>query len=739
VPRSRVAVPVRVFGIRHHGPGSARSLLFALEALRPDAVLVEGPPDAEDVLPLLASPEMQPPVALLVYPPDAPQDAVYYPFAEFSPEWQALRYALGHGVTARFMDLPRALDLEGGDDAESEVREDPIGLLAEAAGYEDRELWWERQVEQRRDAAGVFDAIFEAMAALREGYESPPREARREAYMRCEIRKTLREGHENVAVVCGAWHAPALRPEEHSVRSDDALLKGLKKRKTSATWIPWTAGRLSYRSGYGADIASPGYYAHLWGSSDGSITARWLSHVARLLRSEDLDASPANVVEAARVADTLAAIRDLPAPGLEELREAALATLCGGEEESLSLIRDKLEIGEKLGEVPAKTPTVPLQHDLQRLQKRLRLKPSAEERHLDLDLREENGRARSELLHRLRLLGIDWGEPRAVSGKSGTFHELWTLRWRPELSVALIEANVWGNTVETASSSRVRHLAEDADLPRLTSLLDAAILARLPEDSVGHLLGRVRDGAASADAQRLMDALPPLARVARYGDVRGTEAAHIIPVVDALFERALVALPGACVSLDDEAAREMAGSIGGVEECVNLLNRPDMAGRWRAALHPLAENEGVHALVRGWCCRLLLEARVLDEDGLQRIAGLSLSPAVPAPEAAAWVEGVLRGSGLILLHQTGLWRALDGWLTGLDPETFTALLPLVRRAFSDFEPAEKHAMGEKVRKLGRGGETTPDYGDNGDGDLNHRRASRTLPVLAQILGVKHDG
>jgi hypothetical protein len=732
-------VAIRVFGIRHHGPGSARSLLWALDELRPDAVLVEGPSDADAVLPLMARPQMQPPVALLVYPPDAPQDAAYYPFARFSPEWNALRYALGSGVTARFVDLPRALDLEDEDGAEPEVREDPIGLLAEAAGYEDRELWWERQVEQRRDATDLFDAIIEAMAALREDYEPPPREARREAYMRREIRKTLQQGHENIVVVCGAWHAPALRLEDHAVKSDDALLKGLKRRKTSATWIPWTTARLSYRSGYGAGIASPGYYEYLWSCPEGSVASRWLSLVARLLRSEDLDAPPANVVEAARVADTLAAIRDLPAPGLDELREAALATLCGGEAERLALIRDRLEIGEKLGDVPAETPTVPLQRDLEGLQKRLRLKPTAEERHLDLDLREVSGRARSELLHRLRLLGVGWGEPHAVSGKRGTFHEVWTLQWRPELSLALIEANVWGNTVEAASASRVRELAETADLPRLSALLDAAILARLPESAVGHLLGRVRDNAASADVRGLMDALPPLARVARYGDVRGTAAASVLPVIDVLFERALVSLPGACTSLDDDAAREMAESIAAGEECVNLLDRSGMYEKWRTVLGPLAENESVNALIRGWCCRLLLEAGSLDEEELQRLAGLSLSPAAPATEAAAWVEGVLRGSGLVLLHQTGLWMALDGWLTGLDPETFTSLLPLVRRAFSDFEPAEKRAMGERVRKLASGGEAGPAHGYDVSGDLDHRRAARTLPVLAQILGVERDG
>src|SRR3954449_9351327 len=98
---------VHVLGIRHHGPGSARLRVRALEELPPDAILVEGPPDADDLIPLLAHPEMRPPVALLVYAADRPSEAVYYPFAAFSPEWQALRHALKRRIPARFMDLPQ--------------------------------------------------------------------------------------------------------------------------------------------------------------------------------------------------------------------------------------------------------------------------------------------------------------------------------------------------------------------------------------------------------------------------------------------------------------------------------------------------------------------------------------------------------------------------------------------------------------------------------------------------------
>src|SRR5437588_12818355 len=94
LPRDIVTVSTHIFGIRHHGPGCARSLRAALEELQPDIVLVEGPPDAQEVLPLLTNEQMQPPVALIIYAPEEPKRAAYYPFTHFSPDWQALHYAL---------------------------------------------------------------------------------------------------------------------------------------------------------------------------------------------------------------------------------------------------------------------------------------------------------------------------------------------------------------------------------------------------------------------------------------------------------------------------------------------------------------------------------------------------------------------------------------------------------------------------------------------------------------------
>jgi len=300
--------------------------------------------------------------------------------------------------------------------------------------------------------------------------------------------------------------------------------------------------------------------------------------------------------------------------------------------------------------------------------------------------------------------------------------------------VRVIERSLWGNTVEEAATAFAVDLGRKlTDLPPLTELLDRAILAGLPA-AVESLLADLQARAAvTADLRHMMDALPPLARVSRYGDVRGTRAADILPVVRGLFERIAVGLPGACSSLDDDAASAMADSLTRVYESLGVLDLPDLREEWREVLGRLADLEGAHGLVRGYACRLLVDQGALDAAEVARRARLALSPAVPARDAAAWIEGLLRGSGLLLLHHDALWEALDAWLIDLSSETFPEILPLLRRAFSEFQAPERRRMGEKVKHLGHG---TVAVARPAAADVDPERAARVLPVLAQILGVE---
>jgi len=102
---------VSYLGIRHHGPGSARQIIAALEALQPVVVLIEGPADLTDQIVHVADPAMVPPVALLAYASAAPERAIFWPFARFSPEYQAIRWALARNIPVQFIDLPAAVTL----------------------------------------------------------------------------------------------------------------------------------------------------------------------------------------------------------------------------------------------------------------------------------------------------------------------------------------------------------------------------------------------------------------------------------------------------------------------------------------------------------------------------------------------------------------------------------------------------------------------------------------------------
>lgn len=769
-------MPVHYYGIRHHGPGCARALEAALDKLQPDIVLLEGPPEADELIALAADPAMQPPVALLVYPSEAPQHGVFYPFAEFSPEWRAIRHAVARQVPLWFMDLPPThgfaellareqiaeveadaaaaaaalleeasetdidtdvhADVDAAEgvatDPEPEMghwRMDPIGELSRAAGYDDHELWWEIEVEQRRDASELFAAIAEAMTALREHAPAPDlREQRREAHMRSRIREAEKSGYQNIAVVCGAWHVPALM-QAYTIKHDQGLLKGLPKAKVAATWVPWSDDRLAFASGYGAGVTSPGWYRHLWESQD-RAGLRWVAQAARLLREEGLDASSASVIEAVRLAEALAAMRGLPLPGLSEHREAMLTVLCHGEPAPLVLIRRKLEIGERLGAVPASAAAAPLQRDLEVQQKRLRLKPTTEIKQLELDLREESGRDRSRLLHRLALLEVTWGRLLRDNNRTGTFRESWELQWRPELAVDLIGASRYGNTIEAAASHRLCERARDgAELPELTGMLDQAILARLPIASSVLLACVQSQAAVAADLGHLMDALPPLARVARYGDVRGTDAASVEPIVEGLVERITIGLAAAASQVDEAAAEVLIERMEAMQLALDTLDIATLREDWFECLAHLANLATVAPAVRGFALRMAFDRQRLDAEQLAQHARLALAPAVAPAESTAWLSGLLRGSGLLLLQHDALWRTIDAWLHALGHDVFLERLPLLRRAFAGFTQAERRQMGSKVKHLDAAAAPV-----QRSLELDHHRAQRVLPTLAIILG-----
>jgi hypothetical protein len=575
--------------------------------------------------------------------------------------------------------------------------------------------------------------------------------------MRRGLREAEKTGAQNIAMVCGAWHVPALR-QAVKAADDAALLKGLPKAKVRATWAPWTYERLATVSGYGAGVESPGWYEHLWqrwedgsrscrpGEQDAPATfqapcgvdptARWITKAARVLRDHDVSASSASTIEAVRLASALAGLRGRPAAGLPETLEAMRAVFCEGDSTVLGLLKRTLLIGERLGEVPEGLAKLPLQEDIERRQKTLRLKPTASVTPLELDLREEGGRARSVFLHRLLAVKINWGRKVDARGGKGTFKEHWSLKWEAELVLAIIDASAHGNTLEAAAETRLAKAAQaDPTLDNLVGLLEHALLAELPRASEA-ILARVQAAAASVDdPPGLLRAIAPLARLARYGSVRLEDLAHVRAIAMSLATRAHVELPGAVSGLAEEAAAELAKLIGAHDAAIRLLEDEELTAEWGAVTRRVMDHGSAHPLLRGLCTRMQRDAEDLGAEEVATRLAHALSAGQTPEAAAAWLEGFLSGGGAVLVHDADLLGLLNAWIGTLPAEQFQAVLPLVRRTFSRFSGPERGQVGQAVAQLGAGGAARRKPAAETDWRLDETRARPAVNLTARLLGI----
>jgi hypothetical protein len=753
---------LHIFGIRHHGPGSAALLKRALDALDPSCVLIEGPPEADGLIAFAGAEGMQPPVALLVHASADPSAAFFSPFAEFSPEWQAIKWALIHKKPARFIDWPGGIMIheliaekaKEPEELEVQMESDPLDLMAEAAGFSDGEAFWNALIEQGRlgsnadaepgtNAIEVFAAIERAIAEVRSdasatrSERSRLRDAQREAWMRIHIRQALKDFEGSIAAVVGAWHASALR-EKTSAAGDKALVKDLPREKVEVTWVPWTNSRLSAGSGYGAGVISPGWYSHLWQLyarelpiEPTEFAARWQAKTAALLRREGYTASTASAIEAARLCLTLAALRDRTVPGLEEMRESALAALCYGEQVPLRLIERKLYIGEQVGEIDESVPQMPLARDLVVWQKKTRLKPEDVETEVRVDLRSEAGLLKSTLLHRLLILDVPWGKLVEAETGRGTFREVWRLRWIPELSVSLGEALVYGGTIEqAAANAQLERTRRSTLISEQAELIRAALVADLPAAAKA-CIERLRETAVEAsEVTELMRAVVPLGRVLRYGTARELPEAELRSLVHALSVEVNAGVRLASHNLDEDAAAARVGAMRAFDEVLHLIGDESLIDSWYQQLAAMVNDEQVAAQVAGLSLRRLHDLRTWD---LQRVSSaFSFHTHGGTPQrAGAFLENFLRSGSEVLLQDQPLLQLLDEWLCGLNESDFVESLPLLRRSFSNFDMVARRRL---MERLGRGPHASAVPARESQSGSTHG-FENALPLLYQILGI----
>jgi hypothetical protein len=271
-----------------------------------------------------------------------------------------------------------------------------------------------------------------------------------------------------------------------------------------------------------------------------------------------------------------------------------------------------------------------------------------------------------------------------------------------------------------------RCAAPGTQLGALIELLEDALFADLAA-VIGVLVASIENRAAlSPDVHQLLASLPPLIGVQRYGNVRETDVSMVDEILRGLVPRACVALPSAVVGIDDDAASTLHGGMMAADAALANLGDETLLAAWRDSLLRIARNDAAHPLLAGYAVRLLYDAGALDFAALERSFALSLSPGNPPGRAASWAEGFLSGSGAILIHDEKLLGLIDAWLRGVSEEHFMLVLPLLRRTFAQFPPAERRQIGERL--WSRAGVPAAAVA----ADFDAAAAEAVLPVLRAI-------
>ncbi|KDM90318.1 DUF5682 family protein [Photobacterium galatheae] len=749
--------------VRHHSPMCSWQLGRLFRQHQPDVVLIEGPHDASFLIPFLQDDQTQLPLAIYSYlrestspettppktaservasaepAPDADEPAatrqlkasrVFIPFAEMSPEWQAIQLAKQAQVPCQFIDLPYAARMPGAaadterdqllyDNRKLEEGEYLSALLAES-DCDDFDQWWDRHFESAGEASPneFFSQMHHFCLLMRNlSVDSDPETLQREQFMAQQIRPYLTEG-KRVLVVCGGYHCLGIA---HFLASDDLSPKPIPEPisvpapqplpehwESGSHLIPYALSRFSKKHGYPAGLTDCGYYQQLWqrlsrqpGPLPEDFTRRYHTDLTTgfmtFLQQKNYPVALPQLTDALVMSQQLANLRGIPA-GRSELRESLTATLLKSHQPSDTFFRQWLDDYfdvTAIGHVPPGLPVAPLIQDFRLLTTQLGLPTNFQAGAVKKDLsiyRKPKHRAVSQFLHRLRFLTIPYARLMAGPDVSdpASLHlvrERWQCQWQTETDAALIESSHLGASIVDAARNKLQVAFEQDDPGSIdmVSLLLQAMQMGIQQwlRPIFHRVQQLLEQETNLSA--LHQSLQILLTCCHGGGIFSTVSTDdLAGLIRHTFIRLCARLPRIDNSYATEASAGWIADLSFMTRQYPTLCPATYFMDAIEACYRLSDSAGLI----GACAGVLIRHDQLT-DSLEDCLAQAFSRQHSEPEAVGdFLSGLLTTNKSQLLQPDPMLSALNHQLSQLDETSFLTCLPALRRAFTQLTPRE---------------------------------------------------
>ncbi len=759
--RSQEMAEIMLLPVRHHSPACSFQIQKVIREWKPSVILIEGPDNANMLIPVMVDEETKAPFAIYYSCHDKEGKITkekehykcYYPFLEYSPELTALREALQLGIPAAFIDLPYGDILAASEEGKGLLkaeeknnynddyllsRNEYIGRLCEKAGLRSFDEFWEKYFEINglyEDSDTWFSHLKVYCALARENTTKAALKEEgcleREAHMAAEIVQwavqksgMAAEGWFRILVVTGGFHTPGLSERlspanwEETKRLGAKLSGRVPAKNQSVYLMPYSMEAADALNGYASGMPFAGFYQKIW-EGIGETEETYKKAVLDMLvsaggevRKKEGYLSTYDEICAWQMAQGLSELRGKPQPGAYELLDAVQASYVKGEYNIASdmpvrTLR-KLMTGRGTGKLCEKADMPPILHDFESQCKSFGLKVhSTLETEVVLSVfSEKKHRKMSCFFHRMVFLETAFarrtkGPNLQMKRDRNLIREIWKYKWNAQVPAALIDVSVHGATIEEAAVSLVgERLKKDMGAGQAARLLTEAF-----EMNLSGALERVYERAydrlvRDTDFYSVADALKSFMMMEELGSLYDSSL-EISKLLYGAVQKLITLLPS-MVTIKDE-------SLGDCMDAIKLLYQ--VTGRtgadlWQEketyfnALSHMQEDTQIHPGLCGCIHGILYgSGRETSGDVEAVCLGYLTGTRQQLLKTAVFFRGLFYTARDLIFIGGRILEMLDTFFGQVEEGEFMELLPQLRMAFTYFTPAETDRIASMAAAL----------------------------------------